>query len=80
MGHITEGFEAALIATIKAEMAARGLTQAELAAEIEISREAMGRYLRGTRVIPTDVYFRMGEAFGFGPSELMARAEKRANQ
>ncbi len=70
----------ALSAEIRAEMAAQGLTQGKLAAAAGISREALSRYLFGTRAMPIDVYMRLSLQLGLAPHELMTRAQKRDEQ
>lgn len=72
--------EVALSAEIRAEMAAQDVSQGALAERISISREALSRYLRGTRALPVDVYLRLSLELGLGPDELMIRAQKRDGQ
>lgn len=72
--------EVALSSEIRAEMAAQGIKQGELAKRAEISREALSRYLRGERVLPVDVYLRISFTLGLAPDELMTRAQKRDGQ
>lgn len=72
--------ETALSAEIRAEMAAQDVSQGALAERVSISREALSRYLRGTRALPVDVYLRLSLELGLGPDELMTRAQKRDGQ
>lgn len=72
--------ETALSAEIRAEMAAQDVSQGALAERVSISREALSRYLRGTRALPVDVYLRLSLELGLGPDELMIRAQKRDGQ
>lgn len=80
MGHETTSLEVALCAEIRAEMAAQDVSQGALAERISISREALSRYLRGTRTIPVDVYLRLSQELRLTPDELMLRAQKRDAQ
>lgn len=67
----------ALSAEIRAEMAAQGISQGKMATRVGISREALSRYLLGTRALPVDVYMRISWELGTQPNELMTRAQKR---
>ena len=67
-----------VIAQIRAEMAVLQWSQTDLAAKAGISRDTLGRYLRGTRTIPLDVFLGISGALGIEAHQLMARAEKRA--
>lgn len=65
---------------IKAERAALGLTQAELAEKIGKDKQTVMRYENGKRDIPIDDLALMASAFGLGPIELLRRAEQRIQQ
>lgn len=80
MGHTEEGLEAALVAVIRAEMAAQGISQVELAERTEVSRIAMSRYMRGLRTMPVDVYLRISWELGMQPQDLMRQAEVRSSR
>lgn len=68
------------IAQIRAEMAVLQWSQTDLAAKAGMTRDTLGRYLRGTRTMPLDVFLGIADALGIEPNQLMARAEKRANE
>lgn len=77
MGHEPTSLEVALSAEMRAEMAAQGISQGAMAQRVSISREALSRYLLGTRAMPVDVYLRISAALRLAPDELMIRAQKR---
>lgn len=77
MGNEAESLELALSAEIRAEMAAQDIKQGEMGRRAKISREALSRYLLGTRAMPMDVYLRISAELGVAPDELMIRAQRR---
>lgn len=77
MGYEPMSLETALAAEVRGEMAAQGVSQGKMAKRVGISREALSRYLLGTRATPVDVYLRLSLELGLAPDELMTRAQKR---
>lgn len=72
-----ERLEAALSTQIKVELAERDWTQKDLAEAVGIGRPAMNHYIKGHKSIPMPTFFRIAEALGVSPRELMERAESR---
>lgn len=73
----TTPLERAVIKEIRAELAANEWTQADLAKEVGVGREAMNRYLKGRTVMPFPVVIAISEAFGLGHLDIILRAENR---
>ncbi len=57
----------------------RGLTQAELAARLGISKSAVSMYERGNREPELDLLEKMADLFGVGVSALLGREEPLVN-
>lgn len=72
--------EAALAKQIRVELAEREMDQKDLADTISIGRSTLNRYMQNKQSFPMPVYFRIAEAFGISPRELMERAEARISQ
>lgn len=72
-----ERLEAALATQLKVELAERDWTQKDLAEAIGIGRPAMNHYIKGHKSIPMPTFFKISEALGLTPRELMERAESR---
>ena len=62
---------------IRMEMAGRKMTQAELAGQVGVGREAVNDYLNGKRKMPFPTFVRIADALGFTPAGLAAAAEAR---
>lgn len=73
---ITELAEAVAI-QVRVELAAARMDQATLAAYVGIERATLNRYLNMHTQMPLPVFFRIAQAFGIAPDELMRRAEER---
>lgn len=67
----------AIATVIRMEMAARKMTQSELASQVGVGREAINDYLNGKRKMPFPTFVRVADALGFTPSGLAAAAEAR---
>lgn len=65
---------------IKAERAALGMTQAELAEKIGKEKQSVMRYENGKRDIPLDDLALIARAFSLSVVELLGRAEQRIQQ
>ena len=72
-----ESLEAALAMQLKVELVERGMDQQDLADQIGIHRVTMSKYMKGHRSFPMPVYFKIAEALGLSPRELMQRVEAR---
>lgn len=72
-----ESLEAALSTQIKVELVERSMGQKDLAELVDVHPVTMSHYLKGNRSMPMPVFFRVAEAFGVSPQELMQRAEAR---
>jgi transcriptional regulator with XRE-family HTH domain len=67
----------AIATVIRMELAGRKMTQAELAGQVGIGREAVNDYLNGKRKMPFPTFVRIADVLGFTPAELASVAEKR---
>jgi transcriptional regulator with XRE-family HTH domain len=72
-----EKLEAALSTQIKVELADREMDQKGLADAVGIESATLSRYMTGKRSMPMPTFFRVAEALGLSPRELMQRAEAR---
>jgi transcriptional regulator with XRE-family HTH domain len=72
-----EKLEAALSTQIKVELADREMDQKGLAEAVGIESATLSRYMTGKRSMPMPTFFRVAEALGLSPRELMQRAEAR---
>lgn len=70
----------ALAAEIRAERAASGLTQAELAEKSGINYQTLKLLLKGTRPINVTQIVQLSQAFGIEPAVLVERAMARAQR
>lgn len=61
--------------TLAALRRQRGMTQAELAAQLGISKSAVSMYERGNREPELDLLQRMADLFGVSVSSLLGRGE-----
>jgi len=77
MGNYGTDIQAALATQIKAEMAAKDWTQADLAGSANIPTSTLHRYLNGARDIPLPVFAEIARALGLSMIELAQRAERR---
>lgn len=68
----------AVAATIRAERAARGWTQDQLAEKSGVSRPTIARFELGERVPDVMQLYRLAAAFGLHTSALIEAAERRA--
>lgn len=67
-------------ATIKAELAGQGMTQADLAAAVGITRPNLNRTLQAQHAMTLETFFAVAEALGLTPDELMRMATERAQR
>ncbi|MBB5748591.1 helix-turn-helix domain-containing protein [Micrococcus sp. TA1] len=80
MSNYGERLQEATGRQIKAERAALGMTQAELAEKIGRDKQTVMRYEGAKRDIPLDDLALMASAFGISIIELLGRAEERLKQ
>lgn len=80
MNNYGERLQEAAGRQIRAERAALGITQSELAEKIGKNQQTVMRYENGKRDIPVDDLALIGKAFGIGLIELLRRAEERIEQ
>lgn len=62
---------------VRVELATRDWTQKDLAEKVGITRETLGRYLKGQRDMPMPTFYAIAEAFGYSPRELMSLVQDR---
>ena len=74
----TEQLQAAISKQIRIELAERRMSQQAAGEALGVTPATINRYLQGHRSIPMPVFCGAAELFGLRPSDLMARAEKRA--
>lgn len=76
----TEGFpdarDVALMKALKGALTESDYVVESMAAEVGISKESLGRYLRSEREMGTATFGRICEALGVTPAEMFARAER----
>jgi Predicted transcriptional regulators len=72
-----ERIQAAIAAQVRAEIAALGWKQADLANKAGVPTSTLGRYLKGERDIPFPTFAEMAHALGLSPHELASRAQRR---
>jgi len=77
MGTYGQDIQSAIAVQIKAEMAAKGWKQAELAKRAGINTSTLHRYLAGDRDIPLPVFVGISDALGLSYIELAGRAQRR---
>jgi transcriptional regulator with XRE-family HTH domain len=72
----------AVRAQIRAEIAARGLKRADVAAAAGLYGSTLSRYLSDTedRAIPVDVLGQLAFALGLDPITLVSRADRRLRE
>lgn len=68
---------AALMKEIKAELAAQGMEQQQLADAMGMSRSAISHYMQGHRFMTTATFLKAATALNLPPSVLIGRAEAR---
>ena len=73
----SKGLNGALAAEVRAEIAAQGLTNVEVARRMDMNRETFQRYVNMKRGIDTAIVDAIGEALAVDPAELMGRAVRR---
>ncbi|HEX9089786.1 MAG TPA: helix-turn-helix transcriptional regulator [Arthrobacter sp.] len=62
---------------IRAEIAALGWKQSDLAAAVGMPTSSLHRYLAGVRDIPLPVFIEIAHALGLSLTELLARGQRR---
>lgn len=77
MGTYGNDIQAAMAVQIKAEMAALGWKQPELAKRSGIPTSTLHRYLTGERDIPLPAFAEISNALGLSYLELAGRAQRR---
>lgn len=69
--------ELAVNQQIRAELAARRMTQAELAEAVGTGPDVINRYLMGHRSMNNRTFFKIAEALGLRASTILGRAQER---
>jgi len=77
MGTYGSEIQAAIATQIRAEMAAKGWKQAELAKRAGLNVSTLHRYLSGERDIPLPVFAEISNALDLTYIELAGRAQRR---
>lgn len=77
MEYTGEEFGQALAAQLRAERAASGLTQDELARRIGVSKMSVRRYLSGERPVAVPHFVELASALGLTIDELIRRSNER---
>lgn len=77
MDNNAELYQGAIVAQLRAERAAAGLTIDDLTARTTLGRASVTRYLSGDRDIPMKALFELAHALGLTPGEFIRRAEQR---
>lgn len=77
MEYTGEEFGHALAAQLRAERAASGMTQDELAQRVGVSKMTIRRYLTGERPVVIPHFVELAAAFGLTPDELIRRSNER---
>lgn len=79
MGTYGDNIQAATVAQIRAEIAANGWSQADLAQKAGVPTSTLHKYLvvGGKRDLPYPVFAEISQALGLSPHELAARAQRR---
>jgi len=70
-------YEAALAQQIKVELAERGMDQKDLAEAIGIHKVTMSQYMTGKLSMKMPTFYKVSEALGLTPAELMTRSVAR---
>ena len=77
MGNYGTAIQAAIATQIRAEMAAKGWKQAELAKRAGLNVSTLHRYLSGERDIPLPVFAELAGVLDLTYIELAGRAQRR---
>lgn len=80
MANLEDRLHVAMAAQIKVELAERGMDQKDLAEAVGIHAVTMTKYMKGQRVPNMTTFYKIAEALGLTPHEMMLRAEARASQ
>lgn len=68
----------AISTVIQMEMLARGkMSQAALAKQVGVGREAMNKYLGGRSEMPIQLFMRVADALGITPQWIFQEADRR---
>ena len=70
-------FRRSIADQLRAERAAAGLTQVQLAEKVGVSGATVIRWEKATRDIPAVALLAVGEALDISPREFMAHAQER---
>jgi transcriptional regulator with XRE-family HTH domain len=71
------GDVAAVMAQVRAEAAAAGVSIGRLAVLASVTRSSLDLYLKGKRQMPMDVLYRIAAVVGVGPATILDRAAQR---
>jgi len=72
-----EALVAALLAQLRAEQGAQGLSVVELGRRVGIHRNVLDRYLKGDRPMPIGIFIDLCSSLGVSPDVLIGRARER---
>ena len=77
MEYTGEEFGRALAAQLRAEKAASGLTQDQIAESVGLSKMTIRRYLGGERPVDIPHFVELANTFGLSLDELIRRSKER---
>lgn len=72
--------EGALIAQIRAEIAASGLSQGDVADAVNIEPASLSRYMTGKRALPLQTFLDICDTLAIPAANMMRLAEERARR
>lgn len=75
-----EALERALIAQIRAEIAAAGISQGKVADAVGIERATLSRYMSSKRALPLQTFLDISSTLGIPAADIMRMAEDRARR
>lgn len=75
-----EALERALIAQIRAEIAAAGISQGKVADAVGIERATLSRYMSSKRALPLQTFLDISSTLGIPAADIMRMAEERARR
>ena len=67
----------AVMAQLRAEAAAAGMSIVDLARHSKTSRSSLDLYLKGTRQMPLEVLYRIADVLDVEPATILSRAQER---
>jgi transcriptional regulator with XRE-family HTH domain len=76
----TDSFASAVLTEIRAELAAKNLTVAEVAERIGVHYNTLGRYLKGERDMSFKDFLLLCRALGVSAEFIFSRAHERSGE